>query len=112
MKIDGLNQQLNMTLNQNISRDVDKAKSFAQILENVSNPDDKKLYQTCQELESVFVSRVLNSMRAAIPRSELLSRGFADDVYESMLYDEYSKNISKSGSIGLADILYQQLKIK
>lgn len=112
MKIDSLNQQLNMTLDQNISRDVDKAKSFAEILDNVSKPDDKKLYQSCQDLESVFVSRVLNSMRATISRSELLSRGFADDVYESMLYDEYAKSISKSGSIGLADILYKQLKTK
>lgn len=111
MKIDNINQQLNMSFNQTINRDVEKAKSFANILDKAAK-DDKKLYQTCQELESVFISRVLDSMRATISRSELLERGFADDVYESMLYDEYAKNISKSGSIGLADILYRQLKTK
>lgn len=112
MKIDNnINQQLNITLNQTLNRDIDKAKSFANVLEDAAK-DDKKLYQTCQELESVFISRVLDSMRATISRSNLLSRGFADDVYESMLYDEYAKNISQSGSTGLADILYQQLKTK
>lgn len=111
MKIDSINQQLNITLNQNINRDVDKAKSFARILDDASQ-DDKKLYQTCQQLESVFVSQLLNSMRTAIPRSDLISRGFADDVYESMLYDEYAKDISESGSLGLADILYRQLRLK
>lgn len=112
MKIDNIMPQINMTSVQTLNRDVDKVKSFAQTLDKASgkNKEDDKLYQTCQELESVFLARVLDSMRSTISRSSLLSRGLADDVYESMLYDEYAQNISKSGSIGLADILYQQLK--
>lgn len=110
MKIEGISSPSYITSVQSISKDLDKAQSFAQTLDSASKQNDKKLYESCQELESVFVARVFDSMRATISRSELLSRGFADDVFESMLYDEYAKNVSKSGSIGLADILYKQLK--
>jgi flagellar protein FlgJ len=111
MKVDSAIQLPNLILNQNTDRSVDKAEKFARLLDQAAQPDDK-LYQACQELESVFVSQVLNSMRAAIPRSDLLTRSFADDVYESMLYDEYAKGISKTDSLGLAEILYRQLKSK
>lgn len=106
MKIEGL-PYINQASMQSINRD-SKADSFARTLE-AAQKDDKELYKTCQELESVFISKVLDSMRAAIPRSDFISRGFADDVFESMLYDEYAQKISQTNSIGLAQILYQQL---
>lgn len=72
--------------------------------------DDQKLYAACQELESVFLSKVLQAMRATIPRSGLIDYSFALDTFEGMLFDEYAKKISSSKETGLADILYQQLK--
>jgi flagellar protein FlgJ len=114
MKTAGISAPPYMNSFQSIDRDLSKAQSFAQTLDKVSGKvtgqDDKKLYESCQDLESIFMSSILNSMRATITRSELLPRGLADDVYESMLYDEYAKDISKTGSMGLADIIYQQLK--
>ncbi len=88
-------------------------KDFDKILEAaLKEKNDKKLYNTCVELESVFLAKVFETMRASIPRSDLISRGFAEETFESMLYDEYAKEISKSNSTGIAEILYNQLKIR
>ena len=35
--------------------------------------------------------------------------GFAEQTFEDMLYDNYSKEIAKGPGIGLADIMYKQL---
>lgn len=86
-------------------------KDFDKILEQaLQEKDNKKLYDACVELESVFLSKVLDTMRASIPRSDFINRGFATETFESMLYDEYAKEMSKSKSTGIADILYKQLK--
>ena len=84
--------------------------SFGQELaQAVNKKDEQKLYQSCQDLESVFLNKVFESMRGSIPQGGLMEKSFATDTFEGMLYEEYSKQISKKGSIGIADILYKQL---
>lgn len=101
--------------NAEVNKDIDKAQRFAQELEKASNKqekDNKKLLESCKELESVFLNQILNAMRATVPKSDLMGDSFATDVWESMLYEEYSKQMSKAQSTGLAEILYKQLSQK
>jgi len=94
----------------NTSKDKTSSQSFASTLKTaLETEDQKKLYASCQELESVFLSQVLNSMRSTLPEGGLLEKSFATETFESMLYDEYSKEASKTGSLGLGDIIYKQL---
>jgi len=78
----------------------------------IQDGDKKKLYSACQELESVFISKVLESMRATIPRSDFIERSLATDTFESMLYDEYARSMSQTGSLGIADLIYRQMASK
>jgi flagellar protein FlgJ len=88
----------------------DKTDNFARALEDATKQKDKdRLKESCQQLESVFLNQIMQAMRATIPKSDLLGNDFSDDVFQSMLDDEYSKSISKTDSLGLADILYKQL---
>lgn len=94
-------------------RDSGSAQNFSQVLNAArEKEDDRKLYEACQQLESVFMQQVLGAMRSTIPRSDLLERGFATETFESMLYDEYAGLMSKNGAPGIADILYKQLSVK
>ena len=43
-------------------------------------------------------------------KSELINGGMAEQIFEDMLYDEYSKEFSKTKTFGLADIIYNQLE--
>ena len=119
MKIDSLSagSQLGASAvdSSKLNQDVDKALKFAQELEKASakkDKDQKALLESCQELESVFLNQILSSMRATVPKSDLMGDSFATDVWESMLYEEYSKQMSKTQSTGLAEILYKQLSQK
>ncbi len=69
-----------------------------------------KLFEQCQEFESIFVKMMLKEMRNSVDRSDsLLSGGWAEDIYQDMLDDEYSKTMAKTAGFGLADQLYKQL---
>jgi peptidoglycan hydrolase FlgJ len=78
------------------------------------NPDkdDKKIRQTCQEFESVFISYLLKNMRKTIPNSNAEGEEFSRDVYTSMMDEEVAKSVAKGSGIGLADTLYYQLTLK
>ena len=87
-------------------------KDFERIVQDlVREKKEAELKAACQELEAVFLNKVMDAMRATIVHSDLVQRGFATDVWESMLYEQYSKEISKTGTIGLAQILYKQLSV-
>lgn len=108
----GLIPASNMTPTPSYGETVEK-KDFSRCLETAINEkNNKKLYSACQELESVFLNKVLECMRQSIPRSEFTGNSFATDTFESMLYTEYARSMSKTGSLGIADILYKQLSAR
>jgi len=93
------------------SLSVDEAKNnkFQSIIQNkLDEKDQKKLFAACQELEAVWLSKVMETMRNSIDRSDFIPRSFADETFESMLYDEYAKSMSQTGQIGIAEMLYNQ----
>lgn len=72
--------------------------------------DDPKLRGACQEMESLFINHLLKEMRATVDKSGFISGGYAEEIFTSMLDAELSKEAACRGGIGLADILYNQLK--
>jgi flagellar protein FlgJ len=68
-----------------------------------------KLYEVCQDLETLIVKNLINGMRATVQKSGLLDTGFAGKMYEDMLYDEYAKDFTKSAGLGFADMAYLEL---
>jgi Rod binding domain-containing protein len=78
---------------------------------DASRVDKKsKLYEQCQEFESIFVKMMLKEMRSSVDKTDsLISGGWAEDIYQDMLDDEYSKSMAKNAGFGLADQLYKQL---
>ncbi|MGE5379575.1 MAG: rod-binding protein [Methylocystaceae bacterium] len=85
--------------------------NFDQVLKKAGQAqDDKKLKEACQELESVFLYQMLSAMRSTLSPNPLLGRSQAEEIFQGMLDQEVTKNASKTGTVGLADILYNQLK--
>jgi len=90
--------------------DKTESKEFSRTLQAAMDTrDEKKLYASCQELESVFLNKVYEAMRKTIPDGGLIEKSFAMQTFESMLDQEFAQQSSKTGTIGLADILYRQL---
>jgi flagellar protein FlgJ len=69
-----------------------------------------KLYEQCEEFESIFLKMMIKEMRHSVDKSNsMFSGGWAEDIYTDMLDDEYSKSMAKNAGFDLADQLYRQL---
>ena len=70
----------------------------------------KKLREASQDFEAIFIKQMLDAMRKTLPKGGLIDGGMAEDIFEDMLYEERAKVMAKTGSIGLADMLYNRYK--
>lgn len=71
---------------------------------------NSKLYKASQEFEALFVKQMLDTMRKTINKTGLLDGGYAEDIFEDMLFDKYALKIAENGNLGLSDTLYRQLE--
>ena len=79
--------------------------------ENRTIDRTSKLYEKSMELESFFVKQMLSQMRKTVTKSSLGGEGFAGQMYEDMLYDEYAEKMTKTAGFGLADQIYLSLSV-
>ncbi|MCL2193062.1 MAG: rod-binding protein [Treponema sp.] len=70
---------------------------------------DSELFQQCLELETFLVKQLISSMRSTIQRSGLIEQGFAGQMYEDMLFDEYARHLTQNAGFGLAELAYLEL---
>ncbi len=68
----------------------------------------KKLRETCESFESIFIQKMWTQMRATLPQENPLV-GKEEKFWQSMYDTEFSKKMSEGGGIGLADMMYEQL---
>jgi flagellar protein FlgJ len=86
-------------------------KKLSQIAEKAeqSAASDQELKEATQEFESLFLHHLMKTMRSTVPKGELFHGGVNEDIYADMLDQEIAKVASQRG-IGLAELLYQQLR--
>jgi flagellar protein FlgJ len=75
----------------------------------ITTDDEKKLFEQCQALETFLMKTLVNGMRKTVTKSELIDTGFAGEMYEDMLYDEYAQSFTKNAGFGLAEMAYLEL---
>ena len=74
-------------------------------------PIDKssQLYELCMELETILIRNMIRGMRNTIQRSNLIDTGFAGEIYEDMLWDEYASIFARNANLGFAEMAYRDL---
>jgi Rod binding domain-containing protein len=93
-----------------VHRDASVAGTGARVADTSHVDKKSKLFEQCQEFESIFVKMMLKEMRNSVDKTDsLLSGGWAESIYSDMLDDEYSKSMAKNAGFGLAEQLYKQL---
>ncbi len=70
--------------------------------------DAKSLMKVSREFESIFLNMMLKEMRSAVPKFDPLN-SYAQDTYQEMMDQEWTKDMVKNKSMGLADMVYRQL---
>ena len=71
---------------------------------------DKRLADACKDFEALFLSSVLKAMRKTVEKTNLLGSDSAEDTFQEMMDIETAKCAAKTSSMGIADMLYRQLR--
>lgn len=74
--------------------------------------DDKqrqKLKKISQDFEGLFIGMMMKSMRETVGKDQLTGGGHGEDVYMSMLDQEYVAAAAKRGGLGLAKQIEKEL---
>ena len=69
----------------------------------------EKLKKACTELEALFMSQMLKSMRQTIPQTGFLGKELGEDVYQGLMDQELSQKLSQSKGLGLGKVIYRQM---
>lgn len=76
-----------------------------------SESKEKDLRKACQDFEAVFISKLWQGMQSTVPKEGYL-HSKQEDQYMSMFDKDFAETMSRSGGIGLADMIYGQLSEK
>ena len=72
--------------------------------------EQSKLRTAAQEFESVFVAQLLSTMRQSSTETDFLGENSTTmKIFNGMLDEKYAMEIAKTGQLGLAEMLIQQL---
>lgn len=89
-------------------READAARRTLNGGQSVDNKD-KKLRESCEGFEAMFIQKMWESMRATLPKDGLTSGGRDEKTWQGMYDQELGKSMAKAGGIGLADMMVTQL---
>lgn len=62
----------------------------------------EKIRDLSQQFESIFLNLMLTAMRKSVPKSELMDGGNGEEIFRSMLDQEYAKSMAQRDMTGLA----------
>ena len=68
-----------------------------------------KMKAAAQDFEAFFVSRSFEDMYADLSTDPLFGGGEGEEMFRSLLLQEYGKQVAKAGGIGVSDMVQKQL---
>ncbi|WP_448188891.1 rod-binding protein [Azospirillum sp. sgz301742] len=68
-----------------------------------------KLRKSANEFETQFLSQMLTPMFETIQTDPTFGGGHGEDMFRSLLVNEYGKQISNHGGLGIGDAVYREL---
>jgi Rod binding domain-containing protein len=71
--------------------------------------NDAKVQEVAQEFEAVFLAQMLNQMFEGIAADPMFGGGPGEQMYRSMMLNEYGKIMSDAGGVGIAEALRREI---
>ncbi len=69
----------------------------------------KRVRAVAEDLEAVFLAQMLAPMFQALKTDGLFGGGPGEDIYRSMLVEEYGKTIARAGGVGIAEAVQREI---
>lgn len=81
-------------------RSTDSAKKLKQL---------EKIAESSEDFEAVFIAEMMKPMFEGIESDGMFGGGKGEEVFKSLLLQEYGKLTAKTGKIGIADAVQNEL---
>jgi peptidoglycan hydrolase FlgJ len=95
---------------QNSAEKIEEQGFEAKLKKAMDEKDEESLKKVCNDFESIFMGIIYKQMKSTVMKSDLMPQSNAQNIFESMLDDELTKESAKAGGIGLGDMLFNQFK--
>jgi peptidoglycan hydrolase FlgJ len=76
---------------------------------DLANVSPQKAREAAVEFEGFFIASALESMFSGIETDGLFGGGHGEQVFRSMLLQEYGKSIAERGGLGIADTVQREI---
>lgn len=102
---DYIYSQLKSSSNEN------KTSSLKNKLSEIENGEstDEEMLEVCKEFEAYLMEKVMKQMKETMTDSEEEENDYLS-YFGDMMYQEYAKQITENGELGLAQQLYESMK--
>ena len=74
-----------------------------------ATPMAARAEKAAKDYESVFISQMLGAMFSGIKSDGIIGGGQGEEMFRSLIINEYGKSIAAQGGFGLADQMKAQL---
>jgi peptidoglycan hydrolase FlgJ len=85
------------------------AAQSAPVITPKAAPTPEGTKKTAQQFEGVLMSQMLNEMFEGIKTDGMFGGGQGEEMFRSLMVDEYGKQIAAQGGMGLAAAVTRQL---
>lgn len=65
--------------------------------------NSKQIHETAEKFEAFFIGQMMEHMMSGIEVDPVFGGGHGEEMWRSMLSQEYGKEIAKSGKLGISD---------
>ncbi len=72
--------------------------------------EEKQLKEACQGFEEMFLTQMMKQMRKTAPQGGMFGGSQSEKQFEEMLDQERAKSWSQEGGVGLASMMFEQMK--
>lgn len=69
----------------------------------------EQMDKVAEEFEAQFIGQMLENMFSTVDTNSFLGGGEAEEMYRSMMIDEYGKIIARSGGVGVSDHVKREM---
>ena len=70
---------------------------------------EEKFREVAQMYEKHFIRQMMKEMRSTVHESGFIKQNNAEKIFRDQLDDQYAEDWGKSGGVGLADLIHEQL---
>ena len=65
--------------------------------------------RTAQDFEAFFLAQMFEHMFSGVEPDAMFGGGEGEQVFRSMMFQEYGKTVARQGGIGLADMVQKEI---